>query len=53
MGQRLNIIVLAEGAIDSDGNAITSENVREVKYFCFLLLINNQFFNLSAYFNTT
>ena len=31
MGQRLNIIVLAEGAIDSEGKPITSDSVREVK----------------------
>lgn len=30
MGQRLNIIVLAEGAIDSENKPITSEAVREV-----------------------
>ncbi|CAF1170909.1 unnamed protein product [Adineta ricciae] len=30
MGQRLNIIVLAEGAIDSEGKPITSEAVREL-----------------------
>ncbi|CAF2454043.1 unnamed protein product [Rotaria sp. Silwood2] len=30
MGQRLNIIVLAEGAIDSDGNPITSDSVRQL-----------------------
>ena len=29
-GQRLNIIVLAEGAIDSEGRPISSEAVREV-----------------------
>jgi len=29
-GQRLNIIVLAEGAVDLDGNVITAESVREV-----------------------
>jgi hypothetical protein len=40
MGQRLNIIVLAEGAIDSEGKAITSEDVRQVKYLCFLFFIN-------------
>jgi hypothetical protein len=31
MGQRLNIIVLAEGAIDTEGKPITSDFVREVK----------------------
>ena len=31
MGQRLNIIVLAEGAIDSTGRPITSEDVRAVR----------------------
>ncbi|CAF0910722.1 unnamed protein product [Adineta ricciae] len=30
MGQRLNIIVLAEGAIDSEGRPITSEGVRNL-----------------------
>jgi len=29
-GQRLNIIVLAEGAIDSEGNAISSESVQQL-----------------------
>jgi len=29
-GQRLNIIVLAEGAVDLDGNLITAESVKEV-----------------------
>ncbi len=31
MGQRLNIIILAEGAIDTEGRPITSDHVREVK----------------------
>jgi hypothetical protein len=35
MGQRLNIIVLAEGAIDSEGKPITSNDVREVKFLFF------------------
>lgn len=30
MGQRLNIIVLAEGAIDTEGKPIKSDGVREV-----------------------
>lgn len=29
-GQRLNIIVLAEGSVDLDGNLITAESVKEV-----------------------
>lgn len=29
-GQRLNIIIVAEGAIDRDGRPITAENVRQV-----------------------
>jgi len=29
-GQRLNIIVLAEGAVDHDGNVITAESLKEV-----------------------
>lgn len=33
MGQRLNIIVVAEGAIDRDGKAITPDYVREVSDF--------------------
>jgi hypothetical protein len=37
MGQRLNIIVLAEGAIDSEGKPITSEAVREVRFYFFLV----------------
>ena len=37
MGQRLNIIVLAEGAIDTEGKPISSESVREVS---FLLLLH-------------
>lgn len=32
MGQRLNIIVVAEGAIDHDGKSITSESIKEVKF---------------------
>lgn len=45
MGQRLNIIVLAEGAIDQDGKPITSDAVREVKFlFCFHR--NNLYCNL-------
>lgn len=31
MGQRLNIIVLAEGAVDTEGKPIKSDAVREVK----------------------
>ena len=31
MGQRLNIIIVAEGAIDKDGKAITPDLVKEVK----------------------
>lgn len=34
MGQRLNIIVLAEGAIDSEGRPISSDSIREVNYKC-------------------
>ena len=30
MGQRLNIIIVAEGAIDLDGNAITPQMIQEV-----------------------
>lgn len=30
MGQRLNIIVLAEGAVDTEGKPIKSDDVREV-----------------------
>lgn len=29
-GRRLNIIIVAEGAIDRDGNAITAEMVKDV-----------------------
>lgn len=29
-GQRLNIIIVAEGAIDRDGRQITSEQIRKV-----------------------
>ena len=32
MGQRLNIIVLAEGAVDTEGKPIKSDAVREVKF---------------------
>jgi hypothetical protein len=32
MGQRLNVVVLAEGAIDSEGQPITSDAVRDVKF---------------------
>ena len=31
LGQRLNIIVLSEGAVDSEGNLITAESVKEVR----------------------
>ena len=31
MGQRLNIIVLAEGAIDTEGHPITCDEVKDVK----------------------
>jgi len=31
LGQRLNIIVMSEGAVDLDGNLITAEYVREVR----------------------
>ena len=31
MGQRLNIIIVAEGAVDMDSNPITAEAVRQVK----------------------
>jgi len=31
MGQRLNIIILAEGAIDSEGRPITCDAVKDVK----------------------
>lgn len=37
MGQRLNIIVLAEGAIDSEGRPISSDNIREVNHSFFFL----------------
>lgn len=30
MGQRLNIIIVSEGAIDQEGQAITSEGVKKV-----------------------
>jgi len=30
MGQRLNIILVAEGAIDKQGNSITSAQIRAV-----------------------
>ena len=32
MGQRLNIIIVAEGAIDKEGKAITPDLVKEVKF---------------------
>ena len=35
MGQRLNIIIVAEGAIDKDGKAITPDLVKEVIYIIF------------------
>lgn len=31
MGQRLNIILVAEGAIDRKGNAITADMVKKVQ----------------------
>ena len=30
MGHRLNIIIIAEGAIDDEGNKITPEEVKDV-----------------------
>jgi len=36
MGQRLNIIIVAEGAIDTDGNSITADAVREVNLYVFV-----------------
>lgn len=30
MGQRLNIIIIAEGAIDRNGHPITAEDIRKV-----------------------
>jgi hypothetical protein len=33
MGLRLNIIIIAEGAIDIDGNAITASMVKDVGSF--------------------
>ena len=30
MGQRLNIIIVAEGAIDADGQIITPDHVKDV-----------------------
>lgn len=41
MGQRLNILVLAEGAIDSEGNPITSDSVRQVKLDIFSFFVSN------------
>ncbi len=38
MGQRLNIIVIAEGAIDSEGKPIKSDDVREVKFIIYHLI---------------
>ena len=32
-GQRMNIIIVSEGAIDRDGNPITAEMVKEVVFF--------------------
>jgi hypothetical protein len=39
MGQRLNVIVLAEGAIDSEGRPISSDSIREVKLISFLNIL--------------
>ena len=38
MGQRLNIIMVAEGAIDIEGNPITAEDVKKVIHQIHLLL---------------
>jgi hypothetical protein len=38
MGQRLNIIVIAEGAINTEGKPIKSDDVREVKKFLFFII---------------
>lgn len=36
-GQRLNIIIVSEGAIDREGNPITAEMIREVYFFSVLV----------------
>ena len=33
MGLRLNIIIIAEGAVDMDGNAITANMIKDVGSF--------------------
>ena len=37
MGQRLNIILIAEGAIDTDGKSITADQVKNVGLWIFIL----------------
>jgi hypothetical protein len=39
MGQRLNIIIIAEGAIDSDGKKITPDDVKNVRISAFVYRI--------------
>jgi hypothetical protein len=47
MGQRLNIIVIAEGAIDSEGRPISSDSIREVcNAFFFVTLILFEYLSL-------
>jgi 6-phosphofructokinase 1 len=38
-GHRLNIVIVAEGAKDCNGKQISSEYVKEVSFFLFLLSI--------------
>jgi len=53
MGQRLNIIVVAEGAVDSDGKPIKSDDIRQVKYPIFVCLCFSFSSPISACFNSS
>lgn len=49
MGQRLNIIIVAEGAIDKDGKAITCDLVKDVSTFKIVCKCNQFHFQLLYY----
>lgn len=53
MGQRLNIIVLAEGAIDIEGKPISSEFVRKVSLIFMQYIDELMTMIVLAYLRTT
>lgn len=40
VGQRLNIIIVSEGAIDRDGKAITSDEIKQVSQMLWSFFVN-------------